>query len=175
MLGPLEALVDGTRVKRGGSRPRAVLVLFAHSRAMSCALLGVLLFGGLAGAAPHSFPPPGRIVFSKQIGDETRALFVGRSDGSEAVQITAGPNDYNAQWLNSIMTFTAAKKNSVPTIQSRSNSMPARSRDAVTETRSSVTQSAALAAGPSAIESAPRVADSEIRTRMITSMLLPSG
>jgi Tol biopolymer transport system component len=63
-----------------------------------CCALGILFVAGSAAAATHSFPPPGSIVFSKQTGSEKRALFVGRTNGSGAAQITEGPNDYNPQW-----------------------------------------------------------------------------
>ena len=69
-----------------------------RGRLLICAIAGVLACSAVAGAAPDSFPPPGRIVYSKPLGDGRRALFVGRANGSDAVPITAGPNDYNAQW-----------------------------------------------------------------------------
>ena len=65
---------------------------------MTAALLGAVLVGGLASAAPTASPPPGAVVFSKQVGDDGRALFVGRSDGSGAVRVTLGPNDDRPQW-----------------------------------------------------------------------------
>jgi Tol biopolymer transport system component len=64
---------------------------------VACCATSILLVAGSTGAATHSFPPPGTIVFSK-LTDQKRVLVVGRADGSEATQITEGPNDHNPQW-----------------------------------------------------------------------------
>ena len=81
--GPEHATPEGVRVA-------------VRRTAMTAALLGAVLVGGLASAAPTASPPPGAVVFSKQVGDDGRALFVGRSDGSGAVKspsarTTTGP------------------------------------------------------------------------------------
>ena len=66
--------------------------------ATACALLGVVLAVPPASTAPSPAGPPGQIVFSKQVGEDRRALVVGRTDGSAAVRITAGPHDTRPQW-----------------------------------------------------------------------------
>jgi Tol biopolymer transport system component len=61
------------------------------------ALAGVFLTGGVAAAEPQGPPPPGVIVYARQI-DGRGVLVVGRPGGSEAVRITDGPLDTNPRW-----------------------------------------------------------------------------
>jgi Tol biopolymer transport system component len=67
---------------------------------VACGAGAIFVVGGsgFVGAATHSFPPPGAIVFSKETADGKRALFVGRTDGSNAKQVTDGPSDSHPQW-----------------------------------------------------------------------------
>jgi Tol biopolymer transport system component len=71
-------------------------------RSGSCSIAGLavllLALAGIAGAANGVAAPRGWIVYSKELDDGRRGLHVSRADGSDATQITDGPNDYNARW-----------------------------------------------------------------------------
>lgn len=66
-------------------------------RTAGLALVGLLLASGLAAAEPNGPPPPGLTVFPREV-EGRGTLFVGRSDGSAAVQVTQGPQDYRPRW-----------------------------------------------------------------------------
>ena len=60
-------------------------------------LAGALASSGVGDAASSARRPPGKIVYSGQVG-QGRSLFVARADGSRPVKITSGPNDFSPRW-----------------------------------------------------------------------------
>ena len=61
--------------------------------AMTAALLGAVLVGGLASAAPATSPPPGAVVPRSESVTMGAPCSWDEATDPEAVQITLGPND----------------------------------------------------------------------------------